>query len=92
MALSLVPAVRRWRGENYAEYGKARDAMLDATHKTHAPWALVNFNYQRRGRLAMIRHLLDQIPVHKVPESTIEFPPLGPTPLLEKFAGPLRPI
>ena len=76
----------------YAEYGHARDAMLDATHKKHAPWALVDFNDQRRGRLALIRHLLDQIPEHKVPESTIEFPPLGHAPLLERCGGSLVPI
>jgi polyphosphate kinase 2 len=76
----------------YAEYGQARDAMLEATHTKTAPWTLVDFNDQRRGRLALIRHLLDQIPDRKVPETTIVFPPLGHAPMKEHFEGGLRPI
>jgi polyphosphate kinase 2 len=76
----------------YAEYGQARDAMLAATHTKAAPWTLVDFNDQRRGRLALIRHLLDQIPERKVPETTIVFPPLGHEPMKEHFGGALRPI
>jgi polyphosphate kinase 2 len=67
----------------YAEYGHARDAMLKATHTKHAPWTLVDFNDQRRGRLALIRHLLDAIPEHVVPDAKINFAPLGHEPLLE---------
>src|SRR5690554_579556 len=44
--------------EQYAEYGAARDAMLAATHTTHAPWTLVDFNDQRLGRLTLIDHFL----------------------------------
>ena len=76
----------------YTEYGRARDAMLKATHRKYAPWALVDFNDQRRGRLALIRHLLDHIPEHTVPDALIDFPPLGHDPLVEKFNGPLKPI
>jgi polyphosphate kinase len=75
----------------YADYTKARASMLEATHTKRAPWALVDFNDQRRGRLALIRHLLDAIPEHKVPETLIEFPPLGHEPLKERFKG-LKPI
>jgi polyphosphate kinase 2 len=78
--------------EKYADYGRARDAMLEATHTRQAPWTLVDFNDQRRGRLTLIRHLLGQIPDRKVPESLVEFPPLGHAPLKEKFGGPLKPI
>jgi hypothetical protein len=76
----------------YAEYGRAREAMLKATHTPHAPWVLVDFNDQRRGRLTLIRHLLDHIPEHAVPEAPIEFAPLGHAPLKEKFGAPLKPI
>jgi len=76
----------------YAEYTAARQEMLAATHTKHAPWTLVDFNDQRRGRLALIRHLLDQIPEHEIPEAPVEFPPLGHEPLKERFKGPLRPI
>ncbi|MDH4059626.1 MAG: polyphosphate kinase 2 [Aquincola sp.] len=78
--------------EKYADYTKAREAMLEATHTKHAPWALVDFNDQRRGRLALIRHLLDQLPDTNVPQDKIEFPPLPGKPLKESFAGKLRPI
>jgi polyphosphate kinase len=96
----LGDPLKRWKlspidltaREKYADYGRARDKMLKATHTKQAPWTLVDFNDQRRGRLALIRHLLDHIPEHKVPEVLIEFPPLGHAPLKERFSGPLKPI
>ncbi len=78
--------------EKYAEYGHARDAMLEATHTRHAPWTLVDFNDQRRGRLTMIRHLLDQVPERKVPETLVEFPPLGHAPMAERYRAAPKPI
>ena len=78
--------------ERYADYTAARAAMLEATHTKHAPWTLVDFNDQRRGRLKLIRHLLDAIPERAVPEVRIEFPPLGHAPLKERFKGPPKPI
>ena len=53
---------------------------------------LVDFNDQRRGRLALIRHLIDVLPETTVPEALVEFPPLGHAPLKERFKGALRPI
>jgi polyphosphate kinase 2 len=76
----------------YQEYGKARDVMLEATHTRDAPWTLVDFNDQRRGRLTLIRHLLDEVLDIEVPEQPFEFPPLDGPPAREKFAGPLKPI
>jgi polyphosphate kinase 2 len=78
--------------EKYAEYGKARDAMLKATHTPTTPWTLVDFNDQRLGRLTLIRDLLDRIPDVRVPEQKVEFPPLPHAPLKERFTGPLKPI
>ncbi|MFO1266223.1 MAG: polyphosphate kinase 2 [Rubrivivax sp.] len=78
--------------EKYDAYTKARTAMLEATHTKHAPWVLVDFNDQRRGRLALIRHLIDVLPETTVPEALVEFPPLGHSPLKERFKGALRPI
>jgi polyphosphate kinase 2 len=96
----LADPLKRWKlssidltaREKYAEYGKARDAMLKATHHKLTPWTLVDFNDQRRGRLTLIRHLLDHIPERTVPTALIEFPPLGHALLKEKFDGPLKPI
>jgi polyphosphate kinase 2 len=78
--------------EKYAEYGRARDVMLKATHTDKAPWILVDFNDQRLGRLTMIRHLLDQIPDRKVPETLVEFPPLGHALLRERYGTSQKPI
>ncbi len=78
--------------EKYADYGRARDRMLEATHTRHAPWTLVDFNDQRRGRLTLIRDLLDRLPDHDVPDEPLELPPLGHEPLKERFRGPLKPI
>jgi len=78
--------------EKYADYTKAREAMLEATHTRHAPWVLVDFNDQRRGRLALIRHLIETLPEHAVPESLVDFPPLGHEPLKERFKSGLKPL
>ena len=78
--------------EKYADYGRARDAMLEATHTKRAPWVLVDFNDQRRGRLALIRHLLDHLPDTRVEAEVIAMPPLAGRPLKEKLSGPLEPI
>jgi polyphosphate kinase 2 len=96
----LTDPLKRWKlspidlkaREKYADYGRARDAMLKATHSPQSPWALVDFNDQRRGRLTLIRHLLDHIPERQVPEILIEFPPLGHKPLRERFAPSFKPI
>jgi len=78
--------------QRYAEYTKARQKMLDATHTRQAPWTLVDFNDQRRGRLALIRHLLDALGERKVPATPVEFPPLEHEPLRESFKGRWQPI
>ena len=96
----LKDPVKRWKfspidlkaREKYAEYGKARDQMLAATHSKHAPWAVVDFNSQKRGRLNLIRHLLDQLPDQKVTDTKITFPRLKGEPLKEHFTGPVKPI
>lgn len=76
----------------YADYTQARHAMLRATHTPHAPWTLVNFNDQRRGRLQLIRHLLESLPEPVVPLAHIDFPPLPHAPLKERYTAKLRPI
>ena len=96
----LTDPLKRWKlspvdlqaREKYADYTAARHAMLEATHSKPAPWTLVDFNDQRRGRLTLIRHLLDAIPEHTVPEASITFPPLGHEPLKERFKAGLKPI
>jgi len=96
----LADPLKRWKlspidvtaREKYADYGRARDKMIAATHTKDAPWTLVDFNDQRRGRLRLIRHLLDQVPDCDVPDTPIEFPPLGHAPLTERLGAKLKAI
>src|SRR5207342_2568579 len=76
---------------HYADYTKAREAMLRATHTQHAPWTLMDFNDQKRGRLTLIRDLLDRLPDTRVPEPKVELPPLPGKPKPERY-GVLEPI
>jgi polyphosphate kinase 2 (PPK2 family) len=76
----------------YREYGKARDHMLRLTHAAYAPWTLVDFNDQKRGRLTLIRHLLDHLPDTHLPQQKIAMPALPEPPKRERFRGPLEPI
>ncbi|MFC5741989.1 polyphosphate kinase 2 [Dyella tabacisoli] len=57
--------------EKYAEFGKLRDVMIERTHRNHAPWFVVDFNDQKRGRVNLIKHLLQQVPRHNA-----ETPPI----------------
>jgi len=95
----LEDPLKRWklspidlaaRGK-YAEYTEARDAMLDATHSDHAPWTLVDFNDQKRGRLTLVQDLLDRLPNTNVEPPPLDFPPLENDPLKETYRG-LKPI
>ncbi len=65
--------------EQYAAYGRARDVMLRATHAPKAPWFVANFNDQKRGRLNLIRHLLDQLPERAPPDKPLK---------LRRLSGP----
>jgi polyphosphate kinase 2 len=96
----LKDPVKRWKlspidvkaREKYADYGKARDAMFAVTHTAHAPWTVVDFNDQKRGRLDLIRDLLDRLPDHKIPEKTIAFPKLKGKPSKERYTSEVKPI
>jgi polyphosphate kinase 2 len=78
--------------KKYIEYGKARNRMIAATHTRQAPWAIVEFNDQRRGRLNLIRHLLNQIPDTKVRQTRLTLPRLRTRPATEHYPASLRPI
>jgi polyphosphate kinase 2 len=96
----LVDPLKRWKlspvdieaRKHYADYGRARDRMLRATHTRQAPWTLVDFNDQREGRLTLIRNLLSRLPRDGRAQPAMEIPPLPDKPLKEKFRGDLRPI
>jgi polyphosphate kinase len=75
----------------YDDYTEAREMMLAATHTDFAPWTLVDFNDQPRGRLTLLRDLLDRVPDTELPLAEIAWPTLGDEPLQERF-GVLQPI
>jgi polyphosphate kinase len=95
----LDDPLKRWKlspvdlaaREKYSEYTRAREAMLKATHCAHAPWTLVDFNDQKRGRLTLIRDLLDRLPDTHVPETPLDFEPLPGKAAKERY-GVLKPI
>ena len=96
----LNDPLKRWKlspidlkaRNKYAEYGDARDAMLKATHSEAAPWTLVNFNDQRRGRIALIRHLLARVPDTTVAPAPLRLPALSHAPLKERCRVGFEPI
>lgn len=95
----LEDPLKRWKlspidlaaREKYDAYTLARDEMLEATHTEDAPWTLVDFNDQRRGRLTLIRDLLDRLPDTQVEAEDLDLPPLGHEPSVEGYTV-LRPI
>jgi len=95
----LEDPLKRWKlspvdlaaRDRYDAYTHAREAMLSATHTDYAPWTLVNFNDQKRGRLTLIRDLLDRLPDTHVEPAAIDFPPLDREPRDESY-GVIDPI
>ena len=95
----LEDPLKRWKlspidlaaRQKYADYTDAREEMLRATHTEHAPWTLVDFNDQKRGRLTLVRDLLDRLPNTQVDPEPLDFPPLDHDGLTESY-GTLRPI
>lgn len=89
----LEDPLKRWKlspvdlaaRQKYDAYTLAREEMLKATHTKAAPWTLVDFNDQRRGRLTLIRDLLDRLPDTHVEPEAIELAPLGHEPSVEGF-------
>ena len=56
------------------DYSLARDEMFAATDSAHAPWYVARTDDKRRGRLNVIRHVLDQIPYEEVPREKVKLP------------------
>jgi polyphosphate kinase 2 len=60
---------RRWEA-----YTKAKEAMLERTHITEAPWWIVHADDKKRARLNCIHHLLSQIPYQDVSRPAVILP------------------
>ena len=86
--LSAVDVAAR---THYADYTRARETMLRASHSRHAPWTLVDFNDQRLGRLTLIENLLSRIPYQPVRAERLSFSTLPGRPQKERY-GVLKPI
>jgi len=71
--------------DKYRAYGDARDVMFAHTHTEYAPWRVVDFNDQRRGRLDLIRDLLDRLPDRKIPVKPLKLPRLKGKPQHERL-------
>jgi polyphosphate kinase 2 len=54
------------------DYSRARDLMLAATDKKHAPWHIVRSDDKKRARLNLIAHLLGQIPYKRVKRQRVK--------------------
>lgn len=99
LAERLEDPLKRWKlspidlaaREQYDAYTQAREAMLAATHSDHAPWTLVDFNDQKRGRLTLVRNLLDRLPDTHIEPPELVFPDLGHEPIAESYSV-LQPI
>ena len=95
----LDDPLKRWKlspidleaRQRYRDYTRAREDMLKATHTDQAPWTLVDFNDQKRGRLALVRDLLDRLPETAVDAPGIELPELAGKLASERY-GVLKPI
>jgi polyphosphate kinase 2 len=64
-----LPARSKW-----FEYSRARDRMLQATDRKHAPWHIVLSDDKKRARLNIIRHFLSLIPYKKVKRDKVKLP------------------
>jgi polyphosphate kinase len=71
--------------ELYEAYGKARNVVLGASHAPHAPWFVADFNDQKRGRLNLIRHLLDRLPQRAPPDKRLKLRALPGKPGVERL-------
>jgi polyphosphate kinase 2 len=58
----------------YWDYTQAYQRMLETTDSEYAPWYLVDFNDQRRGRLSLIKHFLSLVPYEKVQHELPDMP------------------
>ena len=95
----LQDPLKRWKlspidlaaRDKYDAYTKAREDMLAATHSEWAPWTLVDFNDQKRGRLTLVRDLLDRLPDTRIDPPPLDFPELNGEPRRETYSV-LKPI
>jgi polyphosphate kinase 2 len=69
----LTPMDLKSYGRWY-DYSRARDEMFIATDTQHAPWYVARTDDKRRGRLNIIRHILDHVPYEELPREKVKLP------------------
>lgn len=55
-------------------YTKAKETMLERTHKPESPWWIVAANDKKRARLNCIHHLLSQVPYQEIQHTEVMLP------------------
>ena len=56
------------------DYSRARDDMFAATDSPQAPWYVARTDDKRRGRLNILRHILDKVPYEELPREKFNLP------------------
>jgi polyphosphate kinase len=64
-----LPSRTKW-----FDYSRARDVMLEATDKKHAPWHILRSDDKKRARLNCLHHILGLIPYKKLKRGKIKLP------------------
>ncbi|PYE25950.1 polyphosphate kinase 2 [Rhizobium sp. PP-CC-3A-592] len=59
---------------HWESYTKAKEDMLERTHRPETPWWVVDAVDKRKARLNCISHLLQQIPYEDVPKPSVQLP------------------
>src|SRR5262249_1184307 len=77
-----VESRRRWE-----QYTKAKEASLERTHISEAPWWVVEAVDKKRARLNCIHHLLGQLPYREVAHPAVVLPARTRNP--EYHRGPI---
>ncbi len=73
--------------QKYDEMGRLRDEMIERTHRPYAPWFVVDYNDQKRGRINLIRHLLEHLPRKEESIPEVKLPKLKGKPQRENVTG-----
>jgi polyphosphate kinase len=60
---------RRWE-----DYTRAKEEMLERTHRPDSPWWVVQAVDKKKARLNCIAHLLSQVPYHEVKHEAVHLP------------------
>ncbi len=72
------------------DYSRARDAMLEASDTSWAPWYVANTEDKKRGRLNIISHLLSVVPYEPLAHKDVELPKRQPARGYERPELPLH--